>query len=151
MTLIKYLFITLTLLVMNAYLLNSDISDKNVCNDNSCLHRSLQQDIESILLAKANNFSVKNDEDSGMIALTLEQLEMMEDIVHTNNSLRSHVATIISSSSTSNTSDKSVNTIKVKHVNRVKMLDNSDDDNNASKTNNNYNVNEEGKCIRVFN
>lgn len=137
MTIIKYLFITLTLLVMNAYLLNS--VDKNICeNGNMCLHQSLQQDIESILFAKAENFSVKNED--VVIAFALEQLEMIEDKEQDNNTVVLLQITNTSSITNRNKRDKSVNTT-VKHVDQVKILDN---DNNASKTNN-YNVNEEGK------
>lgn len=140
MTIIKYLFITLTLLVMNAYLL----VDKNMCDDNSCIHRSLLQDIESILLAKASNFSVKH-EDADVIALTLEQFETINEEGHDNdNNTVVHVPVL--QVNISDHRDKSVNT-KVKHVDRVKMLDNR----NASNTN--YNVNEEGKycsCLIII-
>lgn len=145
MTIIKYLFITLTLLVMNAYLLHSGVCDNN--DANLCLHTSLQQDIESILFAKADNFSLKNEDD---ILIALEQLELSEGHDDNSTMILKHVTTTqitnITNISSKSDRDKSVNIDikKKKHVDRVKMLDNNKK-NSASKTSNYNNVPEEGK------
>lgn len=141
MTIIKYLFITLTLLVMNAYLLHSGVCDNN--DANLCLHTSLQQDIESILFAKADNFSLKNEDD---VLIALEQLELSEGHDDNSTMILKHVSTPqitnITNISSKSDRDKSVNidVTKKKHVDR---LDNKK--NSASKASNYNNVAEEGK------
>uniref|UniRef100_A0A336N027 CSON009625 protein n=1 Tax=Culicoides sonorensis TaxID=179676 RepID=A0A336N027_CULSO len=128
MAFIKYIFITLTLLVMNAYLLNS--VDKGVCEDNSCLHRSLQKDIESILLSKAINFSEKINE--SFVDFKLDELNKTY-----NDSF--DLVRIENNSSYSNDRDKSSNK-KIKNVDQVNVLDNHS---NSIGNTTNYNVNEE--------
>lgn len=142
MTIIKYLFITLTLLVMNAYLLHSGVCDNN--DANLCLHTSLQQDIESILFAKAENFSLKNED----VLIALEDLELSEGHDDNSTMILKHVSTSqitnITNISGKSDRDKSVNIVtKKKHVDRVKILDNKK--NSASKASNYNNVAEEGK------
>ncbi|XP_063706350.1 nose resistant to fluoxetine protein 6 [Culicoides brevitarsis] len=120
MTIIKYLFITLTLLVMNAYLL----VDKDVCaNDNICLHRSLQQDIESLLFAKTENISLK-------------QIGMLESIIEdgegrsiANNTVKYEIKQVVNGSEHDEQRDSKIIV--------------EDRDNKKNNNANDYNVNEE--------